>query len=124
MRRRIVANGLLLGLLFVVCGCASFTAEEAEIHDEIFSYEIPFDKAFLRIVDTINDTPDWTLDGTNQRDGLIIVRGNDFDSEQVTIILKRIEKRHVTVELAKESQRSRNVGTLLKAIDTDLINLT
>ena len=108
-------------MLSMLCGCASFTAEEAELHDEIFAYDLPFDRTFLKIMDTINDSSEWTLDSTNQLEGMIMVRPKGLDEEAAIIIVRRVDKRRVTVELAKESQRVRNVGKLLKAIDSALI---
>jgi hypothetical protein len=121
LKKKMLANGLLVVMLSMLCGCASFTAEEAELHDEIFVYDLPWDKTFLRIMDTINDSPDWTLDSTNQLEGMIMVRPKGLDEESAIIIIKRVDKRRVTVELAKESQRVRNIGRLLKDIDSDLI---
>jgi hypothetical protein len=116
-----LANGLLVVMLSMLCGCASFTSEEAELHDEIFAYDLPWDKTMLRIIDTINDSPDWTLDSTNQLEGMIMVRPKGLDEEPAILIIKRVDKRRVTLELAKESQRVRNIGGLLKDIDSALI---
>mgnify|MGYP001014349783 CR=1 FL=1 len=88
-----LANGLLVVMFSVLCGCASFTAEEAELHDEIFAYNLAFDKTFLKIIDTVNESSDWTLDSTNQLEGLIVVREKGTDEEPATIIVKRLEKR-------------------------------
>ncbi|MFC1809642.1 hypothetical protein ACFL3D_05960 [Candidatus Omnitrophota bacterium] len=121
MKKKFLVNSLLVVLVSLCCGCASFTAAEAELHDEIFSYELPFDKTFMITMDAIGAAPGWTLDETDQMQGRIMARQTTVEAEQVTIVVTRVEKKHVTVELAKESQRVRNVGALLKAIDTALI---
>lgn len=94
----------------------------AIVHDELFTYEEPIDKTYLKVVDAVDKTPGWKLAGTDKNAGKIIASATDFMcDDSVTILIKRIGRRKTAVELAPESREIRNVEAILKQIDKELL---
>lgn len=109
-----------IAVCLMICGCN--TAADLVVHDELFTYEMTYDKVFLFALDAIEKTEEWDLVMTNKDEGVIKVRAKDFmNDDEVKVVIKRIEKGKTSLELAKDSQRIRGVETLLKAIDQLLL---
>lgn len=113
---------LALLLLTSLCISGCQTLEEQIVHDELFTYEMPFDKVYLNVLEVVNRSAMWRLHGTDKHVGLIMARKKDFMHDTiVTIVIKRIAKRKTSVELAPDSQTVLGVETLLKEIDQSLM---
>ena len=111
--------GVLFFILIVistVCGCRTF--DETVIHDELFTYDAAYDVAYLKVLDAVNNTPGWRLVGTDKEAGKIIAFSEAFTrDDRVTILVKRINRKKTSVELAPTSQSIRGAEEILKEID-------
>ena len=111
---------VLIVVCVMVCGCN--TLGETVIHDELFTYEKPFDRVYLTALEAIEENSEWDLVSTNKMEGLILVRASDFMREDAaTVVIKRLNRMQTSIELAKESQSIRGVESLLKSIDKSLM---
>ncbi len=97
------------------------------VHDEVLVYQLPFDVAYLRALDALQNVQDWQLEYTEKEKGLIQVRNinysglDDADKRVVTFLIKKgADRGQTTVELAKESQQVLGAEVLIKAVSHSL----
>ncbi len=115
---------LLLPLIFSLSGCNMLDYFERSkiVHDELFTYDMHYDKAYLKVLDAVSDLPNWYLTGTDKQNGIIRVEAKKFTRDTVaTVIIKRIDNNKVSVELAPDSQNLKGVEEILKAIDKAML---
>ena len=95
----------LLGLF----GCAH-SSPILPVHDEVLTYPLPMDLVYLRTLEAVDSHSDWELDRTVKEKGLIYLRNlryssfADADQRTVILVLKRLNSRETSIELAPESQ--------------------
>jgi hypothetical protein len=109
----------IIGILMVLplSGCKVFS-DSLVIHDELFTYNIQYDKGYMMVVEAVNETNDWRLAGVDKRKGTVSAYSEKFMSDdRVVIIVKKIDETKMSVELAPDSQQVRGVEVLLKQID-------
>jgi len=92
----------------MLSGCAS--EKVFAVHDEILTFPLPMDLAYLRTMEAVESHPDWDLIETEKEKGLIVIRNlryssfADADQRQIALELKRIGPRQTSVEIAPKSQ--------------------
>ena len=107
-------------IMGVLCGCRIY--DEGVIHDELFTYDLAYDKAYLKVLEAVDTSSEWDLISTDERKGVIIVQPSNYmRDDRVTILLTRVERRKTSVELAPDSQHIKGVEELLKTIDQHLM---
>ena len=80
------------------------------VHDEVLVYPLPFDLAFLRTLEAIQEHKEWDLDWTDKEMGVISIRNMryssfaDADRRQATLIVKRLNARETSIQLDPKSQ--------------------
>jgi len=103
-------------IMGVLCGCRVY--DESVIHDELFTYDTAFDKAFLLVLEAVDESTTWDLVSTDERKGVIFVEPSNYmRDDRVRILLTRVARRKTSVELAPDSQQIKGVDILLKEID-------
>jgi len=108
---------MVVVLIFIfVSGCSHLTLNEV-IHDEILTYETSFNQTYLDVVDIGEALEGWTLETTSYTEGLIAFRQKGANGSSAVIIIKTLDKRLTSIELAKASQSVRGVGKFLIEID-------
>jgi len=119
--KNLVAVFMIMFLVSGLSGCA--TAKKVlPLHNEVLTYELPYDLTYLRTLDALNAQSGWLLEETDKEKGLIRVRNIEFsrlddkDLRVLTFHIKRVDRSHTSVALAPESQRSLSGGDLLKAV--------
>ena len=112
---------LIILIGFGVAGCA--TAKKIlPLHDEVITYNLPYDLTFLKTLDALNLQDGWELSRTEKEKGIICIqntqysRFNDADKRTLTFLVKRVDREHTSVSLAPESQRVLTGGDVLKAV--------
>lgn len=89
-------------------GCAG--EKVFAVHDEILTFPLPMDLAYLRTMEAVESHPDWDLIETDKEKGLIVIRNlryssfADADQRQIALELKRVGSRQTSVEIAPKSQ--------------------
>lgn len=109
----------ILGILVVLpfAGCKVFS-DSVIIHDELFTYTMPYDKGYMMVVEAVNEAPGWRLVGADKRKGTVASYNEKFmNDDRVVILVKKIDDEKMSVELAPDSQSIRGVEVLLKQID-------
>jgi hypothetical protein len=123
----------ILAVLFITFICSGLTGcatskKVLPLHDEVLSYELPYDLTDLRTLDALNAQDGWQLEATDKEKGMIRIRNvqytrlNDRDRRVLTFTITRVDRRHTSVALAPESQRTLSGGDMLKAISARLKN--
>ena len=103
-------------------GCAHNKSSLLPVHDEVLTFSLPLDLAYLRTLDAIQAHPDWDLDRTVKEQGLIYLRNQryssfaDADQRTATLIIKQVGPRKTTVRLAPESQSVVGGDEILKLV--------
>lgn len=121
-RLRCKFKGLVSFFVIVafLTGCNVFN--ESIIHDELFSYDVSYDVAYLKVMDAIEVDKNWTIAFTDMRKGIVKAKANEFSRDDVVeILIKSAGRDKATVELAVDSQRVFGVEGLLKSIDKAFI---
>lgn len=128
MRKIKHVNAALLVFAWAVAasGCAG-NNPLLPAHDEVLLYDLPYDFAYLRALDAIQEIPGWELESTEKERGIIQVRNinynslDDADNRLITVLIKRVSRGRTSVELARESQHVIGGDKLLKTI-SDTVN--
>lgn len=121
-----IAPVFLIALFGLILAGCSTTEKILPLHDEVLTYELPYDLTYLRALDALNAQSGWLLEQTDKEKGIIKVRNieysrlDDADLRTLAFRVKRIDRTHTSVALAPESQRSLNGGDLLEAVDAQL----
>lgn len=121
----------IFAALFITLICSGLTGcatskKVLPLHDEVLTYELPYDLTYLRTLDALNAQDGWQLEETDKEKGKIRIRNvqytrmNDSDLRTLTFIVTRIDRKHTSVALAPESQRTLSGGDMLKAISAQL----
>ena len=111
----------ILAFLFCSAGCARNSILPA--HDEVLTFNLPYDLAFLRTMEAVEAHPDWDLDMTLKEQGIIKIRNlryssfADADQRGATLLLKRIGPRQTSVQFDKESWGVVGGDEILKLIN-------
>ena len=112
---------VVFSLLCILCGCYTF-GDQLIVHDELFTYDVAFDAAYLRILTVLDNIDDWRLVGTDKNAGAIILRTTALSKDdEVMILIKRVSRQKTSVELHPDSQKIHGVEKILKAIDKNFI---
>lgn len=109
----------ILGILVVLplAGCKVFS-DSVIIHDELFTYNVAYDKGYMMAVEAVNEVPGWRLTAVDKRKGTISAYNDKFiNDDRVVILVKKIDDEKISVELAPDSQAIRGVDVILKQID-------
>jgi len=110
-------------VLLLACsmgGCKSFE-EDLIVHDELFMYEKGYDYVFMKVIDAVDEMDGWRLIDQDIKLGAVTVRSADFMcDDEVDVMVKRVDRKKTTVELAAKSQQTKGVEKILKAIDREL----
>ena len=126
-KKKILLLSVVLLLVFSMSACQTLSnlglsKQSSIVHDELFTYDVSYDRAYLRVIEAAELVPAWILSGTDQRAGTITLRSTGFSNDaEVTVIIKRISKEQTSIELAPDSQRVKGVEDILKAIDKLLL---
>lgn len=110
-----------LMMVLFLAGC-SLHKEIIPLHDEVLTYNLPYDLAYLRSVEALESMEGWDLEMTEKEKGLIQVRNvqfltlTDSDKRVARILLKRKDRFQTIVKLAPESQRVVGGGDLMQKI--------
>jgi len=121
-------NHILMTFVLAVTltACASNRKPFLPVHDEVLVYPLAYDLTYLRTMDALMAVEGWDLEVTDKENGLIRVRNMDYtgldnsDQRTATFILKRLNVRETSVELAPDSQQILGAGTLIKAVSAQL----
>ena len=98
----------ILAFSLSLSACASRNAV-LPTHDEVLTYNLPYDLTFLRTMEAIEAHPDWDLDVTLKEQGIIKIRNlryssyADADQRGGTLLVTRAGPRQTSVQFAKES---------------------
>ncbi len=109
-------------LSFLMTGCNALD-KNVVVHDELFTYEVSYDRCYMVILDVIaSKTDGWKLLDTDKPKGVIRARVDSFMRDDIaTVIVKRLDKRKSSVELAPDSQTMKGVDQILKEIDKAML---
>lgn len=125
MKKNSISFLAALFLLGSLQGCARVDAVRA-VHDEVLVYRLPYDLAFLRTLEAVDEHPDWELGWTDKEKGIIFIRNlryssfSSADQRKATVILKRIHEDETSVELAPDSQSLIGIEEVLALIKESL----
>ncbi|OGW86934.1 MAG: hypothetical protein A3C35_00110 [Omnitrophica bacterium RIFCSPHIGHO2_02_FULL_46_11] len=121
-QKLILATAVLV--VFGVIGCSSLReGKDVPHYDQELIYEQPYDYTFLRTLEALNTVTGWTVEETDARKGLIVIRntqyGNLFDKDKwvARFTVRSLARRKTSVALEPDSQSLEQGGTLLKRID-------
>jgi len=104
-------------MVLPLSGCKVFD-DAVVIHDELFTYDMAYDQAFMMVVEAVNETATWRLAGIDKRKGTIAAYNEKFmNDERAVVLVKRITRGKTSVELDPDSQALKGVEALLKDID-------
>jgi hypothetical protein len=112
----------IVGLMYSGCRTLNDAPFGSEVvHNELLTYDLSFDKTYMLVIEAINETPGWTLASTDKGAGKIYAMTNSFNyDETACLLVKRIDRKKTSVELAPEAQVKKGVEELLKRIDLKL----
>ncbi len=112
-----VAIILAVSLVLPLSGCKTFD-DAVVIHDELFTYDVTYDQAFMMVIEAVNGAKGWKLAGIDKRKGTVAAYNEKFMSDdRVVVLVKRITRGKTSVELDPDSQSIKGVEIILKAID-------
>lgn len=105
-----ILSSSLIGLFISLTsfGCAHKSI--FPLHDEVLVYPLPFDLAFLRTLEAIQEHKDWDLDWTDKEMGIISIRNMryssfaDADRRQAFLVVKRLNAKETSIQFDPKSQ--------------------
>jgi len=92
------------------------------IHDEVIVCPLPFDRAFLRIMEAVDAHPEWDLELSDKENGILKIRNYryssyaDVDQRMATLLVKRLGSRRTSVAFDKDSRAVVGGDEVLKLI--------
>ncbi len=110
---------LVLGVVLAGCNTVSNVLPP---NDQTLTYKLPYDLAYLRIMEALDSQPHWDLEETEMAKGTIRVRNtnysnlDDADLRAITFTVKRIDSQTVSVSILPKSQHVPGGDKLLAAI--------
>lgn len=114
-----VALGLIFVLSFMGCNTVG---KVLATNDEVLVYKLPYDLAYLRTMEAVDDKGDWQLEETDKERGLISVRDTNYsnlsDSDQrvINFVVKRVDRSTTSVSIDPKSQKVLGGKKLLESI--------
>ncbi len=122
MRKRMI---LLLGVAVCVTGlgCSRKVLTPLPTHDQVMIYERPYDYVYLRVIEAVQNTPNWEIYQTDHRMGIVRALSLNFndplnsDKRVATFIVRRLGRRTTSVSFAPESNQVIGGEALLKTIE-------
>ena len=109
----------ILTSVFSFAGCAHHALP---VYDEVLSYNLPYDRVYLRTIEAIEAHPDWDLEVTDKEHGFIKIRNlryssyADADQRTATLLIKRVGPSETSVAFDKDSQAVVGGDEVLKLI--------
>lgn len=91
--------------------------------DEVLIYNRAYDYTYDGVLRALNNAEPWQLATTDKAQGQIVAYNQEYwdsldaDKRTAVILVKRIDRKKTSVELAPESQNVIGVGDILKSID-------
>lgn len=113
---------LSLGIGFSSCARDSILP----VHDEVLTFSIPYDRAFLRTMEAVETHPHWDLEMTDKENGILRIRNYrytsyaDADQRIGTLEIKRLGPRKVSIAFDKDSRAVVGGDEVLKLIKQNL----
>ncbi len=92
-------------------------------HDEVLIFNLTYDLTYLRVLEAVDNVEGWDLEETDKEKGVIRVRNMNFsrlddaDTVLLTFLIKYMDNKHTSVQLAPESWNTQGAGELLKRIE-------
>ena len=111
-------TALFISLASFGCAHSSFLPH----HDEVLIYPLPYDLAFLRTLEAVQEHKDWDLDWTDKEMGVISIRNMryssfaDADRRQAFLIVKRLNSKETSVQFDPKSQSVVGGDEILKLV--------
>jgi len=130
-KNRLVFMVLFIGLSFLLPGCVNEARKVSQTtaktvfpsRDEVLIFNKAFDYTYLRVLDAILNTGDWTLYETDKREGMIKAVNQKWfdpfgpmDQRIATFRLRRLERNRTAVELDPDSQTIIGIDDLMLSI--------
>ncbi|MBI4398641.1 MAG: hypothetical protein HY586_05905 [Candidatus Omnitrophica bacterium] len=121
----LLASAMLLPACIGTARKVSETTAKAVFpsRDEVLIFHQAFDYTYLRVVDAILNTGDWTLYETDKREGLIRAYNTKWadpfgpmEQRIATVRVKRLERNRTAVELDSASQTLIGADDLMKSV--------
>lgn len=121
MKKAIFA--IIFSVIFSISltGCAG-NKEILPTHDEVLTFAVPYDLAYLRTIEALESLPDWELSETEKEKGIVRIQNTNFasfddaDKRQATFIIKRVSRQETSIALAPYSQKVIGGKELFKRI--------
>lgn len=114
---------LFLVLTFLLPACQRAKKTVLPVRDEVLIFHKAMDYTYLRVIDAVLNTPDWSLYETDKREGIIRAYNLKYadpfgplDNRVATFKLKRLSRTRTAVELDPASQTVLGAKDLLKEI--------
>ena len=112
---------MILGIGISLTACVSQN-KVLPLHDEVLTFHLPYDLAYLPTVEALERVAGWELENTEKEKGLIIIRNINYsspvdaDKQSATFVVKRVGAKETSVELAPQSQRVLGGDQLLEQV--------
>jgi hypothetical protein len=124
-------GSVLLAVALANSGCVAKLLETGTKnpvirYNDILVYEKPFDYTYLGVVKAVDRVPGWRLSNTDKMKGVVTARNEEYedlfdkDKREITVLVKRIDRKRTSVELAPESQTMLGARVMLQAIQQNL----
>ena len=114
---------LLTSVFFTLSGCQQVVRHVMPVHDEVLVFNKAMDYTYLRVIDAILATPDWSIYETNKREGMVRAYNMKYadpfaplDSRVATFYVKPLSRRRSSLEVARPSQTLIGLDRILKSI--------
>ncbi len=114
---------LVLFTAVAISGCSSAKKAILPVHDETLIFDRALDYTYLRVMDAVLNTPDWTLFETEKKEGRITAFNEKYpdifapiDQRMVHFRLERLARSKTSVRVTPSSQSVVGVADLMKEI--------
>lgn len=121
MNQKIMASIVAFLAFISSAGCSSL--KDFPRYDQELVYDQPYDYTYLRTLEALNTVSGWTLEETDARKGLIVLRntqyGHLFEKDKwiARFTVKSLARTKTSVALEPSSQQLEQGGELLERID-------
>lgn len=106
-------------------GCNS-VGEVLPPNDEVLVYKLPYDLAYLRTMEALDNHGSWQLDQTDKENGILSVKDTNFsrlddsDRRVVQFLIKRVDRNTTSISIDPDSQKIYGGADLLKSVSATL----
>lgn len=106
-------------------GCNS-VGEVLPPNDEVLVYKLPYDLAYLRTMEALDNHGSWQLDQTDKENGILSVKDTNFsrlddsDRRVVKFLIKRVDRNTTSISIDPDSQKIYGGADLLKSVSATL----